>query len=151
MEGKSETQRTYDDIAVINAEPTLTAERFVAQTKNVQVIILIAYASGTTPEWLNTAIKSRIDSGIPIFLVSRNPGDTHGILNARKYAPQTASLEAGAIALQSVNVNNLQEILNAVQDELDSGKRGQELARRIKKQFEYQSPADMARAILERK
>ncbi|MEI8090697.1 MAG: hypothetical protein WCG98_00055 [bacterium] len=55
--------------------------------------IVVAFASGTTPQDLNEPIKQLTEKNIPIFLLSDNPGDKHGILNII-YQNQALSLKA---------------------------------------------------------
>jgi len=85
------------NIGLVSATPLLTPEQFEAMTSGSEAIILIAYATGTTPERLNSAIKTKVDSGIPVFLLSSNSADDHGILKTT-YDVQAKSAQAGAIA-----------------------------------------------------
>lgn len=123
----------------------MTPEGLEHITRNTKAVILIAYATGTTPEILNPVIKKLTELGTPVFLLSNNPKDSHGILKI-VYAVQTESAQAGAIALQKVNINNLQEVLDAIQDELDRGKRGAELGEIIKQKFAYSEGEPLPKA-----
>ena len=67
-------------ISVVEATPTLSPEQFDMVTKNTDAIVFIVYATGTSPEILNNIIKQKIEENVPVFLVSKNPGDNHGII-----------------------------------------------------------------------
>ena len=123
-------------ISVIEATPTLSPEQFDMVAKNADAIVFIVYATGTSPEILNNVIKQKTEEDIPVFLVSKNPGDDHGIIKII-YDTQVKSLEAGVIPLQKVNVNNIDEICIAIQKEFSKGKKGNELGQIIKEKFSY--------------
>ncbi|MBI4994063.1 hypothetical protein HZC21_00240 [Candidatus Peregrinibacteria bacterium] len=140
-----EQQREYPDIGVIFISPITTPEGLEHMAHNMKAIILIAYATGTTPDILNPVIKKLTESGTPVFLLSNNPKNSHGILRT-VYAVQERSAQAGAIALQKVNINNLQEVLNAIQDELNKGKKGAELGEIIRLKFAYREDEPLPKA-----
>ena len=145
MDRKHEKQREYPDIGVVFITPVMIPERLEHVIHNTKAVILIAFATGTTPEILNPAIKKLTESGVPVFLLSNNPGDSHGILRTR-YGVQERSAQAGAIALQKVNINNLAEVLDAIQDELDKDKRGAELGETIRQKFAYREGEPLPKA-----
>lgn len=120
--------------ATIKAEPSLTPELFEAMTNGAESIVITAFASGTVPERIIPIIKSRVDSGVPVFLVSNNPADSHGI-ERLKYQPQVNVAEAGATALKNVNANNIADVLKAIQEETAQGKKGSELGKAIGERF----------------
>ncbi len=124
------------DISVVRATPVLTVEQFESFTTRCDAIVLIAFATGTAPQSLISAAKEKINSGIPIFLLSDNSGDDHGILKMT-YENQFKWAEVGAISLEKVNVNNVSEVVNAINEEFTSGKRGQELGAAIEQRFKY--------------
>ena len=126
-------------IIPIEIAPGMSSEMLEEITKNSDAVVLTVYATGTSQVSLNSVIKKRTEEGIPVFLVSKNPGDSHGILKIT-YGPQEESRDAGAIALQKVNVNHLYDvIIPAIQSEFKKGKRGAELGNIIREKFAYQN------------
>jgi L-asparaginase/Glu-tRNA(Gln) amidotransferase subunit D len=122
-------------IGVVDSTPFLTPQYFDLMTKGVDAVIILAFASGTVPNALDETIKEKIDSNVPVFLVSKNPGDRHGIRNPKKYKSLIKTLKAGAIALQTVNINDVVQVGQAIQKAFATGKRGAELGKVIKDQF----------------
>lgn len=123
-------------IPQVEVTPFTTPEQFEMLTDNSDAIIMIVFATGTSPERLNDVIKKRTSEGTPVFFVSKNPGDNHGILKIT-YGTQEKAKEAGAISLEKVNVNNLDLIISAIQVEFKKGKRGTELGEIIREKFSY--------------
>lgn len=130
-----ETEPRYD-IPVISCFPGLMPEKVAENTENAGAVILISFATGTTPTNLDPVIAKRTREGIPIFLLSDNKKEDHGIPRSN-YGTQKDSAKAGAIALQKVNVNNLSEVMEAIKEELAAGKKGAELGEAIKQRFAY--------------
>jgi hypothetical protein len=133
------TKESFPEAKIIPIEvaPGMSPQILEKITAGSDAVVLIVYATGTSPESLNGVIKQRTEKGIPVFLVSKNPGDAHGILKIT-YGPQQESKEAGAIALEKVNVNNLYDvIMPAIQDEFAKGKRGAGLGEAIREKFSY--------------
>ena len=123
-------------IAVVDATPFLTPEHFKSMVAGSEAVILAAFATGTIPERLIPIIKSTTESGVPVFLLSKNPGDSHGILNERKYEAQANAADAGAIVLKTVNVNNAASVLAVISEEISLGNHGKNLGMAIKKRFQ---------------
>lgn len=111
-----------------NAE--LTRGLWDTYTNFSKAIVIEAYGSGTTPEVLNPLIKDYVDKGGCVFLLSNNPGENRGILQL-KYEPQVLAVEAGAVPLRDVNVNNRQAVSESIQDAINQGKTGEDLKRVI--------------------
>ncbi len=124
-------------IGVFTCHPGVTAEQFLVRSQDVEVIIVIGYASGTTPDRLAPAIAQRIDESIPVIILSNNPGDEYGIVRLR-YAAGQAALAAGAKLLQKVNVRHLDTVLEAINIAHAQGLRAQALAEAIDHQFAFQ-------------
>ena len=120
--------------AVIRAEPSLTPRLFEQMTNGAESIVIIAFAAGTIPDRLAPVIKSKVDSAIPVFLISNNPGDDHGI-ERLKYRVQVNIAETGAIALKGVNINDIESVMKAIQEETRNGKKGAELGEVIGRRF----------------
>lgn len=120
--------------AVVKAEPTLTPELFQHFTHGAESIIITSFANGTVPNRLSAVIKLKVDSGIPVFLISNNSGDNHGI-ERLKYQVQVDIAQAGAIALKKVNINNIESVIRAIQEETVLGKKGSDLERAISERF----------------
>src|SRR5579871_3470413 len=99
-----------------------------------KALVLIGFATGTTPTALNPFIKRTVDRGVPVFILSNNPGEESGPKRI-VYGVQQDAVEAGASPLRDVNVNHLPEVLGAIQAEIDSGKFGQELSEAILEKF----------------
>lgn len=114
-------------------------------TAGVPAIILVSYATGTTPQRLSRVISQRTASAVPVFHISDNIGGDHGILGV-VYGTQTASASAGAIRIEKVNVSSLDLVLAAIQDELDAGKSCRELAEEVRQRYVYKMDAPKPRA-----
>ena len=99
----------------------------VVDFSELNAIIIIAYASGATPDRLNPWIKRIVKRGVPVFIVSDNVGENHGIQRL-KYATQTAPVEAGATPLRNANVNHLAEVIYVIRQAVHARKEGKELA-----------------------
>lgn len=127
-------------IAVLEVNPGLADSdnarlNFHAHLRaNPKALLLIAYATGGTPESLNPYIQEYTDKGIPVFLLSNNPGDDHGIREIT-YGVQAEAAEAGAISLKDVNINSLQQVVRAIQDAAKAGLEGENLRKAIVGQF----------------
>ncbi|MFH0820373.1 MAG: hypothetical protein V1908_01220 [Candidatus Peregrinibacteria bacterium] len=129
-------QRMYDT-TVISVGPGITAGLLEHCTAVAKAVILVTYASGTTPGCLNPVIRARVLAGVPVFLVANNPKNDNGIINSRRYATQVSALEAGAIPIEKVNVNRIEDVLSAIQDGLDAGQTGMELGETVRVKFAY--------------
>lgn len=127
------------DISIVMVTPGMNPESLteLASRKEIKAIVLVAYATGTTPQTLNEAIQEVTRKGIPVFLLSNNPADPAGILNDISYMTQAKSKEAGAIALQKVNIKHIQQVLDAIQAEIDTKKKGAELGEAIRVKYAY--------------
>jgi len=123
-------------ISLITATPFLTSEKFNSLTEKQDAVVFIVFASGASPDRLNSIIEKRIKEDIPVFLVSNNPGDKNGILRI-VYTLQFNSLKAGAIPIEKVNINNIDRILAEIQKQFSLGKKGKELGEAIKEVFSY--------------
>ena len=138
------------ETAIYTATPASTPEQLLLATRSASVVIIITYASGTLPERLNPAIETMTKSGKPVFLLSNNKRDNHGIVRIA-YVPQVSAAQSGAIALEKVNINNIEEVLAAIQEESQKGKSGQPLGEAIKQRFAYQKGEGRPKAEWETK
>jgi|GEM_PF-3317859 len=118
------------------ASPMLTPEQFELATGDADAVVFVVYATGTSPDRLNPAIQKKTESGTPVFLVSNNPGDNHGIIKLA-YETQVNSQAAGAFHIAKVNVNQLAEINEVIQKEFAKGLRGNELGVAVTDYFSY--------------
>ncbi len=121
---------------VIMCRPTLTAGILALRTQYAKAVVLVNYATGTTPVWLAPVIKQLVDNNVPVFLVPDCPGDEAGMISV-KYAACIPALEAGATPIEKVNVKEIDLVKEAVRDH---GERlsGRELADYIHQMFAYQ-------------
>lgn len=111
--------------------PALTAEFFDAiENAGLKALVVEGYAAGTTPEALNPFIARTVQRGVPVFVLSNNPGEDHGPQRI-KYAVHQQAVDAGATILRGVNINAAEEVANAIQDAIDAGKTGQDLAQAL--------------------
>ncbi len=101
-------------IGFVKATPTLSIEQMELATTGTDAIVFEVFATGTAPERLIPFVKSKVDSGTPVFLLSDNRGDNHGILKII-YEPQFNYAKAGAVALEKVNINKIDEVLAYIQ------------------------------------
>ena len=126
-------------IGIVRATPLLTLEQMEAMTKNVEAIVIITFATGTVPDRLGPIVQAKVEAGVPVFLVSNNPGDDVGILRD-KYLPQANFRDAGAIRIESVNINRIEEVFAAIQEEAAKGKRGGQLGAAVEQRFLREEP-----------
>lgn len=136
-QGKVDNEGARADISIIFCTPALTVEDLDIAAIDKDAVILIAYASGTTPDRLLPAIKNIIDSGKAVILISNNPGDSMGVVHMQ-YAAGSGALAAGAVLLQKANINHLAEVEKSIIDAIRKGKKGRELAQYIKDQYSFQ-------------
>ena len=124
-------------IGVLRCTPSLTPEQLSNHTEGMDVVVLIAFATGTTPDRLAPIIKKRIEEGVPVILLTDNPADPAGPSRLAYSAGQSA-LEAGAILLQKANVNHTEEVIKTVQEAFREGLCGTELSEHIQEIYSYQ-------------
>lgn len=140
-----EHEKPIAKTAIVDSTPLLTPEQFEAFTTNTDAIVLLTYATGTTPERLNGVIKAKVDSGIPLFLLSKNPGDEAGIVRV-VYDTLAKAIEAGAIPLEKVNSNDGAVVLATIQNFYDQGLRGEALGVAVQQRFAYQEGEEKPKA-----
>ncbi|OGN29857.1 MAG: hypothetical protein A3A33_01040 [Candidatus Yanofskybacteria bacterium RIFCSPLOWO2_01_FULL_49_25] len=102
-----------------------------------KAIILGTNAMGSVPERFLPLIRELKNARIPVFLLPDNPGTHHGFIRIVE-RPQTRTIGAGGIPLEKANINNHPKVVAAIQEELDAGKKGDDLAEAIRKRFAYQ-------------
>lgn len=113
----------------------LTDRLFDAATApGTAALILVGYATGTTPTAINPFIKRSVENGVPVIVLSDNRGENTGPQRL-KYETQVAAVEAGATPLKDINVNGLGEVVSAAREAARSGKAGQELADTLVSQY----------------
>lgn len=117
-------------------DPFLNAGEFLARTEQSQAIIFVAFASGALPDRLVPAMQQRMNEGIPIFVLSNNPGDKHGIL-AIHYDAGSRAYKSGAVALQKINVNHHEELKRVIADCLAEGLSGPALTKEIEQRYAF--------------
>ncbi|MFH1218245.1 MAG: hypothetical protein V1679_00170 [Candidatus Peregrinibacteria bacterium] len=127
------------EFPIIMATPRLSTTAFAVRALRAKAVVFVVFASGATPTRFAPVIKACIDRGVPVFLVSDNMGDNHGILEAGRYGTTSGSLEAGAVPIETVNVNNLAEIKTYIKLLSGAGKTGTELAELVGERFSYRS------------
>ncbi len=85
---------------------------------------------------LNSTIKKLIDAGKAVFVLSDNLGTNHGIVRYTDQ-PQITLRETGATMLETVNVNDIQEVSATIQAAIKEGLRGPQLAEFIRLKYAY--------------
>ncbi|PIQ77132.1 hypothetical protein COV82_06055 [Candidatus Peregrinibacteria bacterium CG11_big_fil_rev_8_21_14_0_20_46_8] len=133
-----EREMERSSVAVVRASPALTAEHFDVMTTRAEAIILIGFATGTTPDRLEPVIKKRVQSGVPVFILAANYAENNGPYRLA-YAAGQGNLSAGAVLLQKININSTVFLCEIIKDAIEDGKRGQELAHYIEQMFAYHS------------
>ncbi len=123
-------------IPVIRCTPALTRDQFLALSEDVEAVVVIAFATGTVPDWIVSAIKKRIDEGVAVVALTGNPGDKHGLLRIA-YDAGGEAYKSGMVGLQKVNVNHLQEVVEALTSALKDGLKGADLAKEMKERYAY--------------
>ncbi len=107
-------------------------------TQQAEAVIFVVFASGAVPERFGEVIKKCTERDLPIFLVSDNHGESHGILHPRAYATSLPALDGGATPIEKYNVNSIEGMCKVIGKFLDQGKRGQALAEAVSKELSYQ-------------
>ncbi len=127
-----EKEERCPDVAYLTVTPTLNNPGFapkifdaIAKT-HPKALVLEVYASGTSPTVLDPLIKKYVDNGISVFLLSNNPGDEKGI-EKLAYAANLGSVQAGAIPLRDVNVNQRLDVISTIQHAINEGHTGTDL------------------------
>lgn len=131
-----EAEAKYN-IPVITITPFLESEEAEKQAKSADAVILITYASGATPERLKEFVEKMVKIDVPVFLVSSNIADDHGILNINKYETGAKIAEAGATAIEKINAKDVLELMKVIQRYLSEGLKGAALAEKVKNEFSY--------------
>jgi len=131
-----EAELNYN-VPVIKITPFLESKDAERQTESADAVILITYASGATPERLGEFVDKMIKNNIPVFLVSDNIADNHGILNIKKYETGAKIAEAGATAIEKINAKDVLELMKVIQKYLSEGLRGVALAEKVRDEFSY--------------
>ena len=72
-----------------------------------KAVVLKTFGSGSVGKILIPKIRETVRAGIPVFLLSSMEGQEFGILK-QVYQTNSELLDAGAVALESVNITNLQ-------------------------------------------
>jgi L-asparaginase/Glu-tRNA(Gln) amidotransferase subunit D len=98
----------------------------VVAESGAAALILIGYATGTTPTVLNPAIKRTVEKDVPVFILSDNKGENRGPQRL-VYETQVKAVSAGATPLRDVNVNHIAEVIARIKEGAQLGKGGQEL------------------------
>jgi len=122
---------------IIMCRPTLTSGIFALRTQYAKTVVLVNYATGTTPDVLTPIIERLVENEVPVFLVADCPSDKAGITTPRKYGAAIPAIEAGAIPIEKVNVRDVRLVNEAVKDWSDRLS-GRELGGYIGKMFAYQ-------------
>lgn len=136
MDEGIDKQSAKGKVCIINIFPGMKPEYLEANAQDLQAVILIGFATGCTPEYINPAISALTKKGVVCFLVSDNVKDNHGIYGL-KYHSHESAIKAGIIPIQRVNINGIEELYNEVQKAIDEGKQGKELALTIFEEFSY--------------
>ena len=121
-------------IAVLTMNPAMNpdvARASLTAFPDHKAMVIVGYASGSTPDWLNPIIQESTAAGTPVFIVSSNYGSDHGIANP-SYGVHAAATQAGAIFIEDMNSRNIFPILDSIQEEIDSGKTGLQLAQPVR-------------------
>lgn len=122
---KAEIEESDPRVPAFMCDPFLGADDFLARTQHAQAVLVVAFATGALPDRLVPAIQQRISEGIPVLVLSNNPGDSCGILGV-KYDAGSGAYNAGAVGLQKVNVNQHREVKTAILEALSRGLTGAE-------------------------
>ncbi len=95
-----------------------------------KAILLIGYATGTTPGAINPLVKDTVESGIPIFVLSNNKGDDKGPQRIT-YGSQQDAVDAGITPLRDVNINHIEEVMATIDGMIADDVAGAELAQAV--------------------
>lgn len=125
-------------------------------TKGAEAIVFIVSASGAIGERFGPGVEKKVSEGVPVFLVSSNSGDQHGILRADTYGASEPVLNAGATPIGKYNVEDIELLIEIISRYLDQGLKGKELAEAVKNETSYkegeakpkagwETPEDLAR------
>jgi L-asparaginase/Glu-tRNA(Gln) amidotransferase subunit D len=141
---EARVERKTHNIRMVVCNPTIRPEGLDEATDGAEVLIFVAYATGALPDALVPVLKKRIEEGIPVVVLSNNPGDKHGITRI-KYAAGIGAYEAGALPLQTVNINDIGLVHKTISEALDRGIKGQALIDYLKELFFYKKGEEPVR------
>ncbi|MEK7123178.1 MAG: hypothetical protein AAB855_04985 [Patescibacteria group bacterium] len=130
-------ENNHYSIPVVVANPALNERQFLHSTEGADAIIFVVHASGAVGKRFGDAVATRSSAGIPVFMVSNNPGDSHGILDAGRYGTTEAVLKGGGIPIQRYNINDVPLLLDMIKKHLDNGLKGDELAHAVTQECSY--------------
>ena len=136
VESGQEIKSTFH-IRLITITPFLTPEMARSAAKSADVIILETYPSGATPSDLRDFVEENVRAGTPVFLVSTNIGDEHGILNPNRYETTSKVLQAGAVPIEKINAKDVGALQSFIQKCLAEGIRGAALSEKVKNEFSF--------------
>lgn len=142
--GESRVERKSHDIRVVVCNPSIRPEWLDVATKGGEVLIFVAYATGALPDALVPVLEKRIEEGVPVVILSNNPSDKHGITRV-KYAAGSGAYKAGALPLQTVNINDVNLVHRTISEALDRGIEGQALTDHLKELFFYKEGEEPVR------
>lgn len=128
--------RGCPDVAFLHCHPGLTAEDFETYTRGFQAIVLGVYATGCSPTRLNHVIRTRVESGVPVFFIAASSPVYVGI-GKIGYGTQVEAMQAGAISLECLPIpeGDCMQVLTVVQAAIDAGKTGRSLAGAVRLRF----------------
>ena len=129
-------QKPPSPIVAVNVNAGLTSELLLAMAENRKAVILGTNAMGQVGDRLHPALQNLRDKQIPVFILPDNACEQHGVIRVVEEA-QKAVERNGGIFLEKANINNEQEVIQAVQEALDKGKTGTELGEAIREQYAY--------------
>ena len=134
---KAEFEDSFPGVPAFYCDPFLMPDEFLTRSEGAQAILVASFATGAMPDRLVPAMQQRLSEGVPIFVISNNPGENFGIMKVI-YAAGEGAYKSGAIGLQKVNINSHREVKAAILEALGRGLRGQELVREIEQRYAFQ-------------
>lgn len=136
-------------IPVINVFPGMKPDSLqtIVDTQKAKALILIGHANGGIQDTLIPAVKSIVDSGRPVVVLSDNAGAGHGVIRYSDQ-PQIDAVAAGVTYLEKPNITNLAEVSEAIRKLLDEQLAGKELSEKLKEKFAY-GPGEKPVSILD--
>ena len=114
-----------------------TSDTFLHSTEGAEAIIFVVSASGTVGERFGSGVTQRVKGGVPVFLVSTNIANAHGILKANTYDASTSVLEGGAIPIEKYNAKDVRLLFEIISKYLDQGLKGRELGEAVRNETSY--------------
>lgn len=120
----------------LNWFPGMSTEILERAATKVHTLILMGTAAGGFNKEFITVLKTIVDAGTPVFVLTDNLGSGHGVVVINDQ-PQVDAIEAGVTYLERPNISDLNDLVANIENALDQGLKGKDLAQSIENHFRF--------------